>query len=29
MNEGTTLLMTVILLVGATFFINAIVWGLL
>jgi len=29
MNEGTTLLMTIILLVGATFFINAIVWGLL
>jgi len=29
MNEGTSLLMTVILLVGATFFINAIVWGLL
>lgn len=29
MNEGTSLLMTVILMVGATFFINAIVWGLL
>ena len=29
MNEGTSLIVSIVLLIGATFFINAIVWGLL
>ena len=29
MNEGTSLIVSIVLLIGATFFINAILWGLL
>lgn len=29
MNEGTSLIVSIVLLIGATFFVNAILWGLL
>ena len=29
MNEGTSLIVSIVLLISATFFVNAILWGLL
>ena len=29
MNEGTSLIVSIVLMIGATLFINAILWGLL
>ena len=29
MNEGTSLIVSIVLMIGATLFVNAILWGLL